>query len=144
MSNQLKKVDKKKDYYPSVFGRFYDDFFTNFFEDELPAANVKETKKAYELDLSVPGFDKEDFSIEIDKNVLNISAEKSMEKDDKDENERVWRQEFVSSSFSRSFVLPENIDTEHITAKEKSGILKITLPKLDKAPEDTVKMIEIK
>lgn len=144
MDNRLRKVDKKEGYYPSVYDRFTDDFFTNFFSEDLPATNVSETKKAYNLELSVPGFDKEDFKIEVDKNILRISANKENKVEEKDEDEKVWRREFSSSSFARSFVLPENVDTEKIQAKEKAGILKISLPKMDKAPEDLVKKIEIK
>lgn len=144
MDNHLKRREKRN-YYPSVFGRFSDDFFNNVFSDnDLPATNVSETKKAYNLELSVPGFGKEDFKIEVDKNVLKISAVKENTKEETDEDEKVWRREFSSSSFTRSFVLPDNVDTEKIEAKEKSGILKITLPKMDKAPEDLVKKIEIK
>ncbi|MCC8144995.1 MAG: Hsp20/alpha crystallin family protein, partial [Bacteroidales bacterium] len=139
MNNQLRRRDKRN-YYPSVFGRFSDDFFNNMFSDsELPATNVSETEKAYNLELSVPGFSKEDFKIEVDKNVMKISASKENNTEEKGEDEKVWRREFTSSSFTRSFVLPENVDTEKITANEKSGILKISLPKMDKAPEDQVK-----
>lgn len=144
MDNQLRKYEKRRSHYPSVFNRFSDDFFNNMFNDELPATNVTETKKAYNLELSVPGFGKEDVKIEVDRNILKISATKENNKEEKDQDEKVWRREFSSSSFSRSFVLPENIDTEKISAKEKAGILKISLPKMDKAPEDLVKKIEIK
>lgn len=148
MNNQLKKSEKGRHQHPSLFNHFNDDFFNDFFTNSLPATNVTETKKAYNLELSVPGFEKEDLNIEVDKNVLKISASiesKTEEKtEEKDEDEKIWRQEFSSSSFSRSFVLPENVDTEKISAKEKSGILKISLPKSDKALEDKIKKIEIK
>ena len=62
----------------------------------------------------------------------------------KDENEKVLRQEFRASSFSRSFAIPENVDAESIEASQKDGVLQITLPKLNKALEDKVKKIEIK
>lgn len=144
MSNQLKKFDPRKDFIPSLF-KLGDDFFSNFFEGTgLPAANVVENKKEFRVELSVPGFDKNDFKIEIDKDVLTISARKENKTEEKDEHERVLRQEFSSSSFSRSFVLPENIDTNNIGAEHKDGVLKISLPKLDKVPEEKVKKIDIK
>lgn len=145
MNNQLKRFEKGKAYYPSVFGRYNDDFFNNFFDgEELPAVNISENSKAFNVELSVPGFEKEEFSIKVEKNILIISAFKENQVEEGGENEKVWRREFTSSSFSRSFVLPENIDTENISAKEKSGILKISLPKMQKAPEQAIKTIEIK
>ncbi|MDU1904453.1 MAG: Hsp20/alpha crystallin family protein [Dysgonomonas sp.] len=146
MNNQVKKFDRRGGVLPSFFNRYWnDDFFDNFFDgDRLPATNVKENEKEFKLELSVPGFDKEDFNIEIDKNVLKISARKEVKNEEKDENDKILRQEFGYSSFSRSFMIPENVDTEHIAAKQKDGILEISLPKMDKALEDKVKKIEIK
>ncbi|MFR9165200.1 MAG: Hsp20/alpha crystallin family protein [Dysgonomonas sp.] len=144
MNNQVRKFNPRRGFLPSIFN-VDDDFFTNFFEgSNLPAANVVENEKEYRVELSVPGFDKNDFKIEVEKNVLNISANKESRKEEKDENEKILRQEFTSSSFSRSFVLPENVDTENINAAQKDGVLKISLPKMDKAKEDKVKKIEIK
>ena len=136
----------RRDYYPSVFNPFNDDFFNDFFTGtDLPATNVKETKKAFKIEISAPGFEKENVSIEVEKNILRITAEMdSNVEEEKDEDEKVWRREFTSAAFERSFVLPENIDTENITAKAKSGVLKITLPKKENAPEKVVKQIEIK
>ncbi len=146
MNNQLKRFDRSGGILPSFFNRYWnDDFFDNFFDgDRLPATNVKENKTEFTLELSVPGFDKEDFKIEIEKNVLKISARKEVKNEEKDNDNKVLRQEFGYSSFARSFAIPENVDTEHIEAKQKDGILEITLPKMDKAPEDKVKKIEIK
>jgi len=145
MNNQIKRSDRSGGVLPAIFNRYFNDsFFNNFSEDFLPATNVKETKKEFKLDISVPGFSKEDFKVEIDKNVLVISAEKNSNTEEKSEDEKVLRREFTSSSFSRSFTLPENIDTDKITANQKDGVLRITLPKMDKAPEDKIKKIEIK
>ena len=66
-----------------------------------------------------------------------------MKNEEKDENEKVLRREFKKSSFTRSFTIPEDIDTDNISAVQKDGILQITLPKQDKAIEDKVKKIEI-
>lgn len=146
MSNQIKKFDRQGGIFPSIWNRYWnDDFFDNFIDgDKLPATNVKENKKEFKIELSVPGFDKEDFNIEIDKNVLKITARKEVKNEEKNEDDKILRQEFGYSSFSRSFTIPENVDTEHIGANQKDGILEITLPKMDKAPEDRIKKIEIK
>jgi len=143
MNNQLKRFDPRRGFFPSVFN-VSDEFFTDFFKgNNLPAANVIENEKEFRVELSVPGFDKNDFKIEVEKNVLTVSASREGNKEEKDENEKMLRREFYSSSFSRSFVLPENVDKENIGAEQKDGVLKISLPKLE-APENKVKTIDIK
>jgi HSP20 family protein len=143
MNNQLKRFDPRRGFFPSVFN-VSDEFFTDFFKgNNLPAANVIENEKEFRVELSVPGFDKNDFKIEVEKNVLTVSASKESNKEEKDESEKMLRREFYSSSFSRSFVLPENVDKDNIGAEQKDGVLKILLPKLE-APENKVKTIDIK
>jgi len=146
MNNQLRRFDRSGGLFPSLLNRYWNDnLFDNFFEgDRLPATNIKESEKEFKLELSVPGFDKNDFKVEIEKDILKISAQKEVKNEEKDENDKVLRQEFGYSSFSRSFTIPENVDTEHIEAKQKDGILELVLPKMDKAPEDRIKKIEIK
>ncbi|WP_050708791.1 Hsp20/alpha crystallin family protein, partial [Dysgonomonas sp. HGC4] len=109
----------------------------------LPAANVVENKDEFRVELSVPGFNKDDFNVEVEKNVLIISAKQESKQEEKDKEEKLIRQEFRSSSFSRSFVLPENVDMEQISAQYKDGVLKLSIPKLNKTPEDKIKRIEI-
>lgn len=127
---------------PSFFG---DDFFNNFFEgyDKLPATNVTETKDSYKVELSVPGFDKDKFHVEVKNNVLTISANMEDSHEEKDKDDKVIRREFKSSSFSRSFTLPENVDNNKISAEHQNGILILDIPKADKALEE-VKRIDIK
>jgi len=139
----MKRNDR--DMFPRIFNRFWDnDFFSNSWEADMPAVNVKENKKSFKVDISVPGFDKDDINVEVNKNILTISGKKEINKEEKGEDDRILRQEFSSSSFSRSFTLPEDIDTEAIDAKQKDGVLKITLPKKEKALESAKKKIEIK
>lgn len=140
MNNQLRRFSPRRSFFPHLFN-INDDFFTG---NNLPAANVTETPDEFKVELSVPGFSKEDFKIEIEKSILSISASKENKAEEKDENEKVIRQEFTSSSFSRSFILPENVDTENISAEQKDGVLNISLPKKIQAAEDKVKKIEIK
>ena len=145
MSNYLKRFDSRGNFRPSLFN-LNNDFFTNFFSgaEQLPAVNISENDKDFKVELSVPGFDKNEIKLEIEKNVLTIAARKEVSKEEKDESEKVIRREFSSSSFSRSFVIPENVDTENIAAEQKDGVLRISLPKKEKALEDKVKKIEIK
>lgn len=144
MNNQLRKIDTRRDFFPSFF-KMNDDFFTDFFKgSNMPAVNIVENNKEFRIELSVPGFNKDNFKIEIEKNVLTISANQESKREEKSENEKIHRQEFYSASFSRSFVLPENIDIENISAEQKDGILRVALPKMENTPEDKVKKIEIK
>ncbi len=135
---------------PSLFNALFDDAIARdlFFNEKgrpqsgarRPAANVSETEAAFEIELALPGFTKDDLKIELDKNRLSLSAEKQT-----DENEQAKNytfREFNFSSFSRQFVIPRSIDTEHIEAKFENGILFVTLPKKKEAI-DPVKQIRI-
>lgn len=143
----LMRRDERESSLPDLFNRvFGSDFFGDFFEGDVPAINVKEKKKRYELEVSVPGFEKEDFEVKVEKNILTISGERThqTEESEGEEKGRLLRKEFSSRSFCRSFTLPENIDTESIAVKYRNGILDIKLPKMEKAEEELVKRIEIK
>lgn len=131
--------------YPTLFRRLFDDdYFSHFMEATMPAVNVKETKSAFKLEVSAPGFEKNDFKVNVDRNILTISAEREHSVEKKDDDEKILRQEFSSSTFSRSFTLPEHVDTDNIEAKEKNGVLTIKLPKRAEAKEKAIKQIEIK
>ncbi len=91
-----------------------------------PATNISESEAGFELELAIPGMNKEDFGIKIEKDVLTISSEKETTKND-ERNYTRW--EFVYGSFSRSYTLPKTIDQEKISAEYVNGILKIGLPK---------------
>ncbi|GAB6121802.1 Hsp20/alpha crystallin family protein [Dysgonomonas termitidis] len=144
MRNQLRRYDRSGSFFPAFFSNYINDEVLNGFGNTyLPATNVSENEKAFSIELSVPGFNKEDIKIEIENDVLKISAQNEVKSEEKDENEKVLRREFKKSSFTRSFTIPEDIDTDNISAVQKDGILQITLPKQDKAIEDKVKKIEI-
>ncbi|SBV91577.1 Hsp20/alpha crystallin family protein [uncultured Dysgonomonas sp.] len=144
MRNQLRRYDRSGSFFPTFFSNYINDEVLNGLGNTyLPATNVSENEKAFNIELSVPGFDKEDIKIEVEKDVLKISAQNEMKNEEKDENEKVLRREFKKSSFTRSFTIPENIDTDNISAVQKDGILQITLPKQNKAIEDKIKKIEI-
>ncbi|MBF0651815.1 MAG: Hsp20/alpha crystallin family protein [Prevotella sp.] len=144
MRNQLRRYDRNGSFFPTFFSNYFNDEVLNSLGSAyLPATNISENEKAFNIELSVPGFDKDDIKIEIEKDVLKISAQNEVKNEEKDENEKVLRREFKKSSFTRSFTIPEDIDTDNISAVQKDGILQITLPKQDKAIEDKVKKIEI-
>ena len=109
--------------FPSVF---QDDFTTPAFKQIAPA-NIKETENGYVLELVAPGFDKDDFKVDLEDNLLTISVQKKSEEEMK--NEKHLRREYNYQSFKRSFTVDETIDTENIDAKYVNGVLTLTLPK---------------
>jgi HSP20 family protein len=107
-----------------------------------PAVNIKENDKSYEVELAAPGYDKKDFNISIDHGLLTVSAERSEEKEKKENN--YTRREFGFSSFSRSFNLPTNTNEENIDAKYTDGVLKLTIQKISEPNGKPRKQISIK
>lgn len=101
---------------------------------KAPLANVKETDLAYEIEVALPGFGKDQISLDIEDNVLTIKAHKEQSSEEKG---RYTRKEFISSSYSRSFQLPEKlIDNDKVGAKLEHGILYIDLPKKKEVIEE--------
>ena len=124
--------DSKPMHRPRLFGGDLLGFLT---ENDLPAMNFKESKQAYKLELSAPGFDKEDFSIQVDGNTLTVKGNDTKEIYDKDDSEITIRQGFVNSSFTRSFTLPKDADAEKIQARMKNGMLTVKIYKKELLPE---------
>jgi HSP20 family protein len=106
----------------------------------LPAVNIKNKKEEYQIEVSVPGFKKQDFNISVENGLLNISTETSSESEE--DSEEFTRKEFSTSSFSRSFNLPDDISKDQVKASYKDGLLHISIKKSGKVKEN-VKKIEI-
>ncbi|MBW8362672.1 MAG: Hsp20/alpha crystallin family protein [Kaistella sp.] len=104
-----------------------------------PTVNIIDKDDTYELTVSAPGFKKDDFKVAIDNGLLTISAETSSET--KEEKKNYLRKEFSTSSFTRSFRLPDNITDEQIKANYQDGILNIGMHKL---PSEKKEIKEIK
>lgn len=132
-------------FFPSRISDILDEMMSDFpnTSDRIsdPSVNVKETDTIHQIQVSAPGYKKENFKIDIDENVLTISNE--YKEETKNENEKFTRKEFRRSSFSRSFYLPENLKTEDISARYEDGILYIDIPKQEKIVSKT-RTIEIK
>ena len=108
---------------------FLDDMFDSFLESE-PAkmkCDIYEGNGAYNLELDMPGFTKNDINIEYNKGTLTISAEKKDEKEESDDKKYIRRERFYGK-VSRSFYLGE-IEEDAIKAEFKDGTLKVTAPK---------------
>ena len=120
---------------------FNDSFISDRMVSRVPAVNVFETENHYHIEMAVPGLKKEDFKINLDKNLLTISAEQQMknETNDKQYNKR----EYAYNSFVRSFALPDSADDAQIDAKYTDGILDIAVAKREEAKRQ-VRQIEIK
>ena len=116
---------------------------TQSFNATIPAVNVKENDTSFELELAVPGKTKDDFNIEIDRNVLTISSEFKNENEEIDGEGRYTLKEFSYSSFRRSFTLPETVNAENINAFYENGVLNVMLPKKEEALPKPKRLIEI-
>lgn len=138
-----KSLVKPGERFPSVLDDFFkpwNEWFTNggYISKPLtvPAVNVVENQNEYKVSLAAPGLKKSDFQIDIEGNMLSIQSEKEDTKEEKDE--QFTRKEFMYSSFSRSFTLPEDVKQDKIDAVYEDGVLKITLPKKEDAKSRNV------
>ncbi len=130
---------------PSMFEDFFSDDFLSVpvsRQFATPAVNIKESDKDYDIQIAAPGMTKDDFKLSINENnELVIALEKNEnkeEKNNKNEKNGTWlRREFSYASYSQSFVIPEDVEVEGISAKMEHGVLNIDLPKkevVEKAP----------
>jgi HSP20 family protein len=150
--NLLKKSSlPERTTWPSThpFHRFFGNDFLDFWDGNsaltVPSINVREEKDFYEVEMAAPGMAKEDFDIDLDGNLLTISAEKEEENPkENDGGKRYSRREYNYSSFSRSFTLPEVADTEKIDASYKDGILHLRVPKKAEAIKNKNRKINVK
>ena len=111
-------------------------------EATLPAVNIKENADAFKVEMAVPGFDKKDFKINLDHNVLTIASEKKVENEHKN-SERYTCREYSYQSFSRSFTLPDAANGDKISAKYENGILNVEIPKREEAKPKPMRQIAI-
>jgi HSP20 family protein len=141
---------KRSDWPLLMNGNLLSDFFDNdrFFDSDwfkkqsVPAVNVKETEKNFEIEVAAPGLSKKDFKITVDNGVLTISSEKKEEKEQKEKD--YTRKEFSYSSFNRSFTLPENANEDDMKANYEDGLLKLSVAKKVITQPKAKKAIEVK
>ena len=135
-------------YMPSLFGEnLVDSFFDDFarpvrrevkFREPAGCAmktDVKEKDDAFELDIELPGYSKDNVKAELKDGFLTVSATVEKNNDEKDKDGRYIRRERYSGSCSRSFYVGENVTEADIKAKFDNGILKINVPKIEAKPE---------
>ena len=112
-----------------------DNFLDRFFDNEVahnknsfnPRVDIAETEKAFEIQVAVPGFDKKDFSIDLEKGKLTISGERKFKNEKKEKNFFSIQTQY--GQFSKTFQLPDNVKEKEIKAAYENGILGLTIPK---------------
>jgi len=149
-------------YLPTLFGEnlmdVFDDFDRSFFRSfpqpdralygknagRMMKTDVKETDEGYELDVELPGFKKDEIKLELNSGYLTISTEKNLEKDEKNQQGKILRQERYSGTMQRSFYVGGSITEEDIKAKYENGVLSLMIPKKEarKVPEKKQILIE--
>ena len=144
---------------PSVFGEsLFDDLMDFPFEKEffgrrnplygkhaqnIMKTDIKELDAAYEMDIDLPGFKKEDVSAKLENGYLTISAAKRVDKDEKNDKGVYIRRERYAGQCARTFYVGEDVKQEDIKAKFEDGILKVTVPKVEHQAVEAKKYIAI-
>ncbi|MBS6736372.1 MAG: Hsp20/alpha crystallin family protein [Clostridiales bacterium] len=143
---------------PSIFGEnLFDDFMDFPFERDffrgtpsrrtssqsLMKTDVKELDGSYELDIDLPGYKKEDVSAKLENGYLTISASTNKNNDEKDKDGRYIRRERYTGQCSRSFYVGSQVTQDQIKAKFENGILKLSIPKVEKQQVEQKKYISI-
>ncbi|NNM94743.1 MAG: Hsp20/alpha crystallin family protein [Bacteroidia bacterium] len=109
-----------------------------------PFVNISEDEKGFEVEVAAPGLEKNNFRIELENDLLMISAQRETKKEEKDTSGKYTLREFSYESFSRSFRLPEEmVEKDQIKATYKDGILHVSIPKSDEAKVKSSRIIEI-
>ncbi|XOV91272.1 MAG: Hsp20/alpha crystallin family protein [Bacteroidota bacterium] len=117
----------------SAVSDFFDDDWTRdwFMKGNgTPAVNVVDNETSYEIELAAPGYKKKDFKVQVENGILTVSGETEKKEEEKKKN--YTRQEFYSTSFSRSFTLPDDVIKEDVDAKYSDGVLHLILKKTKK------------
>ena len=125
------------DSWERMFDPFFDDLPIN--KKTAPTVDIKDDENGYSMEVELPGMTEKDIEVKVEGNLLTLSSKKNEEKEEKKKDYVL--KERRSYSFSRSFVLPENVDAEKISAEFKNGLLSLNVPKPEEAKP---KLLEIK
>ena len=127
-----------------VFGDLFDTDFVPKSNYTAPAINVKESDKAYTVELAAPGMKKEDFNVHInDEGNLIIKMESKQEHKEEDKNTRYLRREFSYSKYEQTLILPDDVKKDDIKAHVENGVLTVELPKVVEEKVKLSRQIEI-
>ncbi|MCF2604445.1 MAG: Hsp20/alpha crystallin family protein [Parabacteroides sp.] len=137
MMPSKRMYNNDQNWLPTFFNDFFDNDWMMKTNATAPAINVVESDKDYKVEVAAPGMKKEDFNIHLgENNELVITMEQKNE--NKEEHKKYLRREFAYSKFQQSFILPDDVEKEKISASVNDGILTIELPK--HAPEEKAKV----
>ncbi|MCI6022156.1 MAG: Hsp20/alpha crystallin family protein [Clostridia bacterium] len=126
---------------PSIFGEnLFDDWMGFTFPDidkelygkhakNMMKTDVRDSGDSYDVDIDLPGFSKDEIQIELHDGYLTVSAEKGLDKDEKDKKDKYIRRERYAGSMSRTFYVGEDVTENDIHAKYENGILALNVPK---------------
>jgi len=137
-------MKRHSNYLPTLVSDFWGEDLFPGFEQEWslnPAVNIIEGEQEFKVEVAAPGLLKEDFKVHVEKNILEISAEKKDEQ--VTENKKYLRKEFNYSEFKRTFSLPSSVEADKIKATHKDGILTVEIPKKDEAKVNPRKEISV-
>jgi HSP20 family protein len=135
---------RSNNWIPAVFNDlFYNDMMPKA-NCTAPAINVKESDKAYLVELAAPGMNKQDFNVHInDEGNLVVKMEHKEEHKEEDNNVRYLRREFSYSKFEQTLILPDDVQKDGISAKVEDGVLTVELPKVVEEKVKLSRQIEI-
>ena len=135
---------RSNNWIPAVFNDLFDTDYLPKVNATAPAINVKESDKAYTVELAAPGMKKEDFNVHInDDGNLVIKMEQKQEHKEEDKNTRYLRRELSYSKFEQTLILPDDVKKEDISAKVEHGVLTVELPKMVEEKVKVSRQIEI-
>ena len=139
----LNGLMKSNGWFPTMFDDFFNTDFMPRANNTAPAVNVKESEKAYTMELAAPGIKKEYCRVGInDDGNLTIAIENKQEHKHEDSHHHYLRREFSYSNYEQSYTLPDDVVKDQISAKVEDGILTITMPKTE-PKEKVTKAIEV-
>lgn len=137
---------KSNGWFPTIFDEIFNNEWMPKMKATEPAINVKEDGKAYTMEVAVPGIKKEFCRININNDGnLEVAIENKLEHKEENKKEHFIRREFSYSNYQQTYVLPENVVKEKISAKVENGVLSIVMPKQTKEEEKKSQLqIEVK
>ena len=134
----------KNSWFPTVFDDFLNTDFMPRANSTAPAVNVREDEKAYTMEVAAPGIRKEFCRVSInDDGNLCVAIENKTEHKEDDRKHHYLRREFSYTNYEQNYVLPEDVDSENISAKVENGILTVVLPKKTKVETKVSKTINV-
>lgn len=135
---------RSNNWIPAVFNDLFDTDFMPRTSATAPAINVKESDKAYTVEVAAPGMKKEDFNVHInDEGNLIIKMEQKQEQKEEDKNTRYLRREFSYSKYEQTLILPDDVKKDAISARVEHGVLTVELPKVVEEKVKVSRQIEI-